>query len=622
MKNFLALILRHKIIVSIIVLSLVGGNYFIYQKTNTSESVVKYTTATVEYGMLINSLSGTGQVLASNQVEINPKVSGDIVLLNIKNGQEVKKNDLITQIDARDAVGEVNEAKNALENAKFDLEELLESVDSYILLQAENNLADSRDTLSKLIVNQKNEYQDFLKDKDDAEDDLVESYEDAYSTISNVFLDLPDVVTGLYDTLFGDTLSEAEIVFGNSTNDQALLSSFDSNDYEQRDEFEEFVDRAIDYYNDTKEYYDLTFDHYKNTNRYSNETTIEELLATTIETIKKTSDTIKSEVNMFDYWIAYRTEKNYEIYGQIDNYQSALNSYTSLTNSHLSSLLSAQRSIKNYKEAIEDAEKNITDAEVDNPLDLAQAERNVKEKEENLADLIEGATELEIKNEKITIQQKENLLVTAQQNLANCYIRAPFDGIMAEVNISLGDTVSSGTNIGSIITNQKIAEITLNEIDAAQVAIGQKANLTFDAISDLSITGEVAEIDTLGTVNSGVVSYDIKIAFDVQDERIKSDMSVSVDIITESKANVLLTPINAVKTVGTNNYVEILIDGQVQKKNVTIGLSSDIMIEIVEGLEKNEEIITQTTNGSTSSQTQSSSKNKNSSKMGGMMMLR
>jgi len=143
----------------------------------------------------------------------------------------------------------------------------------------------------------------------------------------------------------------------------------------------------------------------------------------------------------------------------------------------------------------------------------------------------------------------------------------------------------------------------LNDIDAAPVQTGQKTTLTFDAVEGLSITGEVVEVDTLGTVNQGVASYDVKIAFDVQDERVKPGMSVSVNIITESKAGVLLVPLTAVKTMGKNSYVEILVDGQAQRKTVTVGSSSDTMIEIVEGLEEGEEIIIQTvTNGNSNTQ--------------------
>jgi HlyD family secretion protein len=195
-----------------------------------------------------------------------------------------------------------------------------------------------------------------------------------------------------------------------------------------------------------------------------------------------------------------------------------------------------------------------------------------------------------------------------------------FDGVVAEVNASLGDIVSSGTSVLTLITNQKIAEITLNEIDVAQIKIGQKANLTFDAVEDLSVTGEVAEISTLGAVNSGVVSYDIKIAFDIQDERIKPGMSVSVNIITDSKTDVLLIPVNAIKTTGSTSYVEIMVDGQLQRQIVTTGLNNDTSIE-VEGLEEGAEIVSGTTSGSSSNSASKTITNNSNRPDGGMMMM-
>ncbi|MFH1866626.1 MAG: HlyD family efflux transporter periplasmic adaptor subunit, partial [Patescibacteria group bacterium] len=177
----------------------------------------------------------------------------------------------------------------------------------------------------------------------------------------------------------------------------------------------------------------------------------------------------------------------------------------------------------------------------------------------------------------------------------------PFDGVIAEINdnVKKGDSVSSGTVLASIITEQKIAEITLNEIDVARVKVEQKATLQFDAAEDLSITGKVVEVDTLGTVNQGVVSYGVKIAFDVDDERIKPGMTVSTSIILDSKQNILLVPLSAVKVMGDNSYVEVLVNGQPQRKTVVTGLSDDIMIEIQSGLEEGEEVISQTISNST-----------------------
>jgi len=596
MKKIFSLIIGHKIISLIILAVIITGGYFSWQKINKQENGVRYVTAVVKKGMLISSISGNGQVSASNQVDIKPKVSGDIVAVNALNGQKIKEGYLIAQIDSRDAARKVNEANASLETAKLELEELLAPVDSYTLIQTENDLADVKDALTKLKLDQKNDYQETLENKQKAEDNLEKAYEDAYNDIADTFLDLPDITTGVYTVLLSDEISDTEVGVSQNSNNSALINAVQG--YDDRDDFENYVDSAEDDYREAKDDYDENFDDYKDTSRYSEKTVIEELLEQTLETTKKIADAVKSGTNMLDWWVEYRTDKDWPIYSKVTDYQSDLSLYTSQTNSHLSSLLTAQRLIEDYKEDILEAKRDLAEMDQNNPLDLVQAERNVKEKEEKLADLIAGADELEIKTKKLIIQQKENDLLEAQQNLADHFIRAPFEGIVSEVNVQKGESVSSNTIAASMVTQQKIAEITLNEIDAAQIKTDQKVTLEFDAIDELSISGEVVEIDTVGTVTQGVVSYDIKIAFDVQDERIKPGMSVNSTIIIDSKQDTLFVPSSAVKTQGNKSYVEILVNNQPQRQPVTIGISNDTMIEIISGIEEGDKVITQTiTNG-------------------------
>jgi HlyD family secretion protein len=106
-----------------------------------------------------------------------------------------------------------------------------------------------------------------------------------------------------------------------------------------------------------------------------------------------------------------------------------------------------------------------------------------------------------------------------------------------------GESISSGGTVATLITEQQVAEISLNEVDVAQVEVGQKVTLTYDAIEDLQISGSVAEVDLIGTTNQGVVSYTVTILFDTQDERIKPGMSVSATIITEIKQEVIVVPV-------------------------------------------------------------------------------
>jgi multidrug efflux pump subunit AcrA (membrane-fusion protein) len=136
--------------------------------------------------------------------------------------------------------------------------------------------------------------------------------------------------------------------------------------------------------------------------------------------------------------------------------------------------------------------------------------------------------------------------------------------------------------------------IPLNEVDVSKVQVGQDVVLTFDALPDLTVAGKVATIDPVGTISSGVVTYNVQIMFDTQDTRVKSGMSISANIITAVKQNVLFVPNAAIKTQGTIKYVQVLVNNVPQQKVVTIGLSNNTSTEIVSGLNAGDKVITQT----------------------------
>lgn len=232
--------------------------------------------------------------------------------------------------------------------------------------------------------------------------------------------------------------------------------------------------------------------------------------------------------------------------------------------------------------------------------------RAYTEKKESAKQAIESASQTVVTKE-LTVKQKENILIDAKQMLSDYYITAPFDGTIANILGKVGD-IASGT-LATIITKQKVAEISLNEVDVAKVKLGQKATLTFDAIPEISITGIVAQIDSISTVSQGVVTYIVTIALDKEEAQILPRMSVSADIITDSKQNVFLVPNSAVKTQASASYVEMFdmplpvplsgAQGSIsaippRKQMVEIGISNDTMTEIISGLKEGDEIVTKT----------------------------
>ncbi len=625
MKKLFNFLKQHKIITICVILAIAGVAFFVFRSMSTSEMDTRYVSSTIEKGVLLSTISGSGQVSALNQVSIKPKASGDVTYVNVKSGDVVKAGTIIAGLDSRDAYNQVKVAETNLQTAQLEMEELQSPTDEYTLLQAEHAVQDAQASLDKLIRDQAKDQQSYLDDIDEAEDNLLDAYDDTYNEICDIFLDLPDIMGYINMTLYGDDISDSQTQLNHSRNDDALVNSFLPKHDSEKYVFKSYINSCESSCDLAKDDYDDILTIYKNIDRDADSKDIEDLLEQLILTLKKISTALKNELNLLDIWVEYRNEHDLAVYSLVTQYQSQLSSYLSNINSHLSSAISQQSSIESEKDNIITAQENITESEISAPLDLASSECSLEEKEQKLADLKFGATEIEIRNKELSLWQKGNSLLEAQQNLADYTIRAPFDGQIVTLNIAKGDSVGSSTEVAVIITEQMIAEITLNEIDAAQVQVGQSATLTFDALPDLAITGSVVEIDSLGTVSSGVVSYGVKIAFDVQDKKIKSGMSVSVDIITESKVNVLLAPISAVKSSGANSYVEVLVDGNVEKKSVTVGSSSDTMVEIVSGLEEGESIITQIISAqsisSATTSTQKTSSN-NDRTGGGMMFLR
>lgn len=235
---------------------------------------------------------------------------------------------------------------------------------------------------------------------------------------------------------------------------------------------------------------------------------------------------------------------------------------------------------------------------------LANAQTAITNAELNLDQKAAGARTEDISSAQAT-------LASARLNYENTIIRAPFDGQIGAVSAAVGQQTNSQQGVATIITKDKIAEISLNEIDVVNVKLGQPVELTFDAIPNETFMGSVAQIDAVGTNSSNVVSFATKISIPNADERIKSGMSVTANIIVEQKENILTVPSGTIKTQGESNGEKyyVMKKDSAQDKNakvfVVTGITNDIDTEIVEGLVEGDQVVSKTiTSGSGTTKTQ------------------
>lgn len=555
---------NHKISFGVVAVFLIIGGYYGFQTLTAVPAQASYVLASVQKGTLISSVSGSGQISVSNQVDVKPKASGDILSIGVKEGQEVKAGAFLARIDSSDAQKAVRDAQSSLQVAQISLQKIKQPVDSLSLLQAQNALISAQEV------------------KKNSHDDLAKAYEDGFNSVANAFLDLPGVVSGLHSMLYGNDLNISQ---DNIDYYADAVRKYDS----QVDQYMSDADSAFQKASDA---YDKNFADYKSTDRSSDVNIIESLISETYQTAKNVSEAVKSANNFIQFYEDKLNERLLKPKPLADTQLASLNAYTSKTNTHLSSLLAIQNTIAAAKQTI------------------INSDRTIAEKTESLAKVQAGTDQLDIQLQELSVKQKANALSDAQANLGDYTVRAPFDGVIAKLNVQKGDSASASAAILTLITKQKIAEISFNEVDAAKIKVGQKATLTFDAVDGLSVTGEAAEIDSLGTVAQGVVTYNVKIVFDTQDERIKPGMSVTASIITNIKQDVLMIPNSAIKSSGNENYVEmpneavstnvasaisgIALKISPKQQTIQIGLVNDSFTEVVSGLSEGDKVISLT----------------------------
>jgi RND family efflux transporter MFP subunit len=539
MKNFLIKIktyfLAHKIISAIIIIIIIVGGYWGYQKITNTGGETRYVLSPVTSGTIVSSIADSGQVSALNQVNITPTVSGALTAVNVKPGDNVKAGQTLFVIDDTSAQKTVRDAQISLQNANLALQKL--------------QLQNSDTTLNTA---------------------LAKAYDDGFTSVSNTFLNLPGVVNGLNNMFFTSTVSK-----NGELNIDWYQGEVLSDDVAGVIPFKQ---QFSDDYKAALASYTADSSNYQSTSRSSDSATLEKLISQTYDSVKLVSTAIKSASNYINFVNASIETVNDTPPAIIAANQTTLNNYTSQINTSLQNLLSIETEIQNAKDSF-------------------------------------TSSTLDTQSAQIAITQAQNSLSDAEQNLSYYHIKAPFDGVISSVPVIKGANVGSGTTLATIITSKELATVSLSETDVAKVALGQKATLTFDAIPDLTIAGQVVEIDSVGTVSQGVVNYNVQISFDAtSNDGVKPGMSVNAAIITDVAQNVLTVPSSAVKIQNGASYVQVFdtalptplagIQGSPsiappRNQTVTTGISDGSSTQIVSGLKLGDEVVTKTITSTT-----------------------
>lgn len=214
---------------------------------------------------------------------------------------------------------------------------------------------------------------------------------------------------------------------------------------------------------------------------------------------------------------------------------------------------------------------------------------------------------IDLRSREQSLSQAEAALAQARDNLARTEIRSPIDGVVIQLDLQPGEAVITSTiNIpGSelaVIADPSVmlAEVRVDEADIAEVRVDQRAAIFPAAFPDTALTGVVESIaaSAARAANQQNLSFEVKIRLtEPGTVAVRPGMSARAEIYTESSEDALAVPLQAVlydddaDALAEQPYVFAVEDGHAVRRDVTIGLSSDTLMEITAGLNAGDTVV-------------------------------
>ena len=157
---------------------------------------------------------------------------------------------------------------------------------------------------------------------------------------------------------------------------------------------------------------------------------------------------------------------------------------------------------------------------------------------DDLTESIQSASE--------SLRSAEISMQNLQDAMNNYTITAPISGTIIEKDAKVGDAVKAGDTL-CIVYDLSYLEMSINvdELQISSISVGQKVQITADAVPDKTYVGTVTRVSMKGTANGGTTTYPVTIRIDDTDG-LRPGMNANAEIVVAEANNALVVPNAAV----------------------------------------------------------------------------
>ncbi|MCI8525286.1 MAG: efflux RND transporter periplasmic adaptor subunit [Oscillospiraceae bacterium] len=247
------------------------------------------------------------------------------------------------------------------------------------------------------------------------------------------------------------------------------------------------------------------------------------------------------------------------------------------------------------------AEKQVIAAASGKVASLPVAEGGTVYKDQTIVVLSSDNLQDQLANAQAQIEDAQLALDNQRDTLDNYAIESPIDGTIIDKSYKQGDNLEPGKALCTIFDLRYLSFIMyVDELDISQVQVGQKVEITAEALPGETFEGTVTKVSINGTTTGGVTAYPVTVQIDEMGDLLPG-MNVDASVVVSERRDVLSVPVEAVSR---GNQVLVKTDSPTafQAENpegipvgyeyveVTLGSSNDDYIEITGGLDEGAQI--------------------------------
>ncbi len=256
--------------------------------------------------------------------------------------------------------------------------------------------------------------------------------------------------------------------------------------------------------------------------------------------------------------------------------------------------------LEQEKIALAQAEVAVQQAEVTAELSAAEFERVktlhdqllISKQEYDQSEISSRSDSLSLDNAKQQLEAAKARLEASEIQLSYTTVNSPISGVVTVRMVNVGDRVSSNQQLLTIQEFPPLwARIYVPERSIPKIKIGQLARLEMETYPDREFTGRIKMISPTVEAASGTIKVTIEVNKNI--DLLMPGMFGSVYIATDTHENAVVVPKKSIIRERNTNYVyTINSDNTVTRQAVTVGFADEDQVEIVDGLNGNEAIVT------------------------------